>query len=1355
MKLIKRLRTETGALGGLSLLTLVVLLAHRAGDLLPETKLDLLVDPGRFLGRATYFWDPSADFGRIQNQAVGYLWPMGPFFVAGNALSVPAWITQRLWLASLILIALWGMHTVLRRLEVGTPSSRVIGAATYALAPSFLATMIYQSAAQIPVAALPWIMVPLLRRDEDGAVPAGAAWRSALAVACIGAVNGAAAIIVLVVPALWFLTRERPLQHWRLAGTWAGASLLGMAWWLAPLTLQGRYGFAFTEFTERASLTTATQSATEALRGTGSWLSYLVVDGRPLVAGARAMAIDRAAIIATLLVAGVALSGLIRRDLRERTWLISCALLGLVATGMAFVGPLGGIAASPARDLLDGALAPFRNVQKFAVLVRFPMAIGVAHLLASARLPAWTRVGRSPRAPRIVLVAMLLAVLIPVARAQQSGLSPDGSFEKIPTYWVDAADWLDENGGGRRTLVGPSSPFGEYTWGRPLDEPMQALAESPWAVRNIIPLGGTGPTRLLDELDRRLINRQLGPGTSELLARLGVRHLLIRNDLDRARTLSPAPGVMRAALEATPGLRLAESFGPVVGSSLLGDQITPEFGPAALDDIQAIEIWEVPTPTGRVTAYDEASTLAVVGGPDAVFELADAGLVAGRATVMANADAPSVATDAWAITDATRLRDATYATVRDDVSYTLQPGQLAPNTGRAPEARLDPDLDDSVAAATLTGAAEISSSSYALSSQTRYPGTQPWAAFDDDATSAWYPATAGSPVGAWIQVGFDEPRRIPSVTIARPADTPGQVLGVRVITDAGAVEATFDDDEDQLTATLPEGATTTIRTEIAAAVRAGSGFGSPGLSSIDLEGVSLARPIVSASERPSWVRTEGPPVMVFDRARTDPANRLKADEDVRLDRIFDLDTADPFAVALRASPNPGPELDAFVADLRDALGAVDTGVSTSSTWEGLPAFASDAAHDDDLATSWVADADDLDPGLEVTWGGPVTLSQIRIQGPGFPSQPIGQVRLIAPSGVRTVDIGTDGVGDFSPLATESVRIELSDPGSRPLQVARPQVNAISEVTFDVPVPPVRSIDDDQEIGLACGEGPDLRIDDQIVETSIATTWGELERQQPALVLPCTDSVDLDAGLHRLSGPSDNAFNIDGVTLDPEDRTVAPPARTTRVLQWGNDQRQIEVGAGDANLITTSENANPGWVARYQGQELEPVVVDGWRQGWRLPAGRSGVVELTFEPGQRYRAFLAIGAALALVVVLLSIGPLRRRIPGWSRSRRPVAPLRGLPLPAVAVVATVVMAALAGPLCVLVPVLFLARRARVLTLVIGGALVLAAFATLRSPLGSTIAGTGSFSALAQSAAVVAIGGLALGLLPDGGEPADEP
>jgi arabinofuranan 3-O-arabinosyltransferase len=86
----------------------VVVFAQRPGHITRDTKLDLSVDPSRFLSQATHLWDPLSGFGSVPNQAYGYLFPIGPFYAAGSALHVPTWITQRLWLGLLLAVALWG-----------------------------------------------------------------------------------------------------------------------------------------------------------------------------------------------------------------------------------------------------------------------------------------------------------------------------------------------------------------------------------------------------------------------------------------------------------------------------------------------------------------------------------------------------------------------------------------------------------------------------------------------------------------------------------------------------------------------------------------------------------------------------------------------------------------------------------------------------------------------------------------------------------------------------------------------------------------------------------------------------------------------------------------------------------------------------------------------------------------------------------------------------------------------------------------------------------------------------------------------------------------------------------------------
>ena len=41
------------------------------GLIVPDTKLDLVVDPGRFLGRSLQAWDPTAYFGPTSADAPG------------------------------------------------------------------------------------------------------------------------------------------------------------------------------------------------------------------------------------------------------------------------------------------------------------------------------------------------------------------------------------------------------------------------------------------------------------------------------------------------------------------------------------------------------------------------------------------------------------------------------------------------------------------------------------------------------------------------------------------------------------------------------------------------------------------------------------------------------------------------------------------------------------------------------------------------------------------------------------------------------------------------------------------------------------------------------------------------------------------------------------------------------------------------------------------------------------------------------------------------------------------------------------------------------------------------------------
>jgi arabinofuranan 3-O-arabinosyltransferase len=79
------------------------------------------------------------------------------------------------------------------------------------------------------------------------------------------------------------------------------------------------------------------------------------------------------------------------------------------------------------------------------------------------------------------------------------------------------------------------------------------------------------------------------------------------------------------------------------------------------------------------------------------------------------------------------------------------------------------------------------------------------------------------------------------------------------------------------------------------------------------------------------------------------------------------------------------------------------------------------------------------------------------------------------------------------------------------------------------------------------------------------------------------------------------------------------------------------------VLVVPESINPGWVARTgTGTRLTPIGVNGWQQGWVVPAGTSGTITLTFAPNSLYRAGLAGGLALLPLLALMAWRPGRRR-----------------------------------------------------------------------------------------------------------------
>ncbi|RYJ06704.1 MAG: DUF3367 domain-containing protein, partial [Actinomycetales bacterium] len=438
--------------------------AQAPGQVAGDTKLDLVVDPGAFLGRALHLWDASGAYGQVQNQAYGYLFPMGPFFGLGDLVGLPPWVVQRLWWSLVLVVAFLGVVKLLGALRIGVGWTRVLAALAYALSPRILTILGASSIEAWPAALAPWVLVPLVlvARGKD---PRRAALWSAVAVACVGGVNAAATFAVIPMAAwcIWSMPagpRRRVLLTW-----WPPAVLLATAWWLAPLFLLGRYSPPFLDYIESIANTSFAATTTDALRGTTNWVAY--VD--PSSQAGQAFLSDRLLALNVAVVVTLGLLGLARADLPSRRLLVPPLLLGLVMVTAGHLGSTTGWGSDTVRALLDGSLAPLRNTHKFDVLVRLPLVVGLCHACTVLTRPRV--VGKVAAAAMVVVsVTGVVGASSPAWSAQTA---PRGTFNGVPDYWREAATWLEAEGNGRALLT-PASTFGRYVWGRTNDEPLQA-----------------------------------------------------------------------------------------------------------------------------------------------------------------------------------------------------------------------------------------------------------------------------------------------------------------------------------------------------------------------------------------------------------------------------------------------------------------------------------------------------------------------------------------------------------------------------------------------------------------------------------------------------------------------------------------------------------------------------------------------------------------------------------------------------------------------------------------------------------------------------------------------------------------
>ncbi|ORV36959.1 alpha-(1-_3)-arabinofuranosyltransferase [Mycobacterium conspicuum] len=1356
---------------------LALTFAQSPGQISPDTKLDLTANPLRFLARATNLWNSELPFGQAQNQAYGYLFPHGTFFVIGHLLGVPGWITQRLWWALLLTAGFWGLLRVAEALRVGGPSSRVIGAVAFALSPRVLTTLGSISSETLPMMLAPWVLLPtiLALRGGAGRPMRVLAAQAGLAVALMGAVNAIATLAGCLPAVIWWAC-HRPNRTWWRYTAWALlAFALAMLWWVVALVLLRNVSPPFLDFIESSGVTTQWSSLVEMLRGTDSWTPFVAptaTAGAPLVTGS-------VAILGTCLVAAAGLAGLAgsgSQGMPARGRLVTMLLIGVVLMAAGYAGGLGSPLAHQVQAFLDAGGAPLRNVHKLASVIRIPLVLGLAQLLGHVR---WREFAHPERDKRVAVgIVALTALLVSTSLAWTGRLTPPGAFGAIPQYWHDAADWLRAHDAKGRALVVPGAPFATQVWGTSHDEPLQVLGSGAWGVRDSIPLTPPQTIRALDSVQRLFAAGRPSVGLADTLARQGISYLVLRNDLDPETSRSARPILVHRAIAGSPGLRRVAQFGAPVGPGTLAGFVADS---GLRPRYPAVEIYRVIDPV--VTAGDpgapyfaDVGALARIdGGPEALLRLDERRRLLGQPAlgpVLLTADArgAGLPVPRVTVTDTPVARETDYGRVDRHSSAIRAPGDARRTYNRVPDYPV-PGTDTVFGGWTGGRVTVSSSSSDATAMPDVAPATSPAAALDGDPATAWVSNALQVAVGQWLRVDFDHPVSNAVLTVTPSATAVGaQVRRIEVETATGSTTLRFDEAGKPLTVALPYGETPWLRLTAAATDDGSAGvqFGITDLAITQYDASGFAHPLTlrhtvlvpgtpAGAAVAGWdLGTELPGrpgcAPAPDGVRCAASMALAPEEPVNFSRTLTVPAPVSVTPTLWVRPRQGPKLADLVAEPNTTRAQGDS--------DGIDILGSAyAATDGDPATAWTAPQRVVQhkspPTLTLTLPRPVEVAGLHLV-PGRSALPTRPSMVAVDLGdgpqVRELRAGEPQTLSLHPRVTDTVTVSLLDwqdvidrnalgfdqlkpPGLAEVAVLGTDGSAIA--------PADAARNRSREIVVGCDRGPVIAVAGRFVHTSIRTTAGALLDGGPVRALPCdADPIALPAGQQELLISPGDAFVVDGAQLSAAGALASASVTPAVTGAWGPARREVRAAVADVpRVLVIPESINPGWVARTgSGARLTPVAVNGWQQGWVVPPGDAGTITLTFASNSPYRAGLAVGLALLPLLALLALWR-RRRVRADEAPALPWAP--GVWASVGVVGACAVIAGVAGVLVAgaLLGLRYALRpRDRVIVWLSAGGLILAGALLSRHPWRS-VDGYAGHSANVQLLALISLAAVA--------------
>jgi arabinofuranan 3-O-arabinosyltransferase len=728
--------------------------------------------------------------------------------------------------------------------------------------------------------------------------------------------------------------------------------------------------------------------------------------------------------------------------------------------------------------------------------------------------------------------------------------------------------------------------------------------------------------RYLDALEARVSDGRGSPALAAALARAGIGYVLLRRDVEARGTTTPPPERVEAALRQSQGLTLVESFDDDAGAS-------------------RIDLYRVESRVETVDLTPADEVLEVTGGPEDVVNLLEGGVIEpDRPSLLV----PTAASDVDAVGDGYQLRERQFGRTLDAVGPLLAPGDPY-RLRRVVHDYAGPDGVERVTAGSRSGArmSASSSSGYPDTVGPVRPEFGPAAVVDGSEATFWRSAPLADSQGQWIEFALPAPRRVEHLDVMAGVDGLSglPVRSIRVTAGGQSVDQDIDPLSGFARVRLSGAPVSAIRVTVTA-VGAGSTSGVVALREVTVPGLDAQQEAVMPGSGLA------PTTDVHFRAdsgrractgagvslRCDIELATVGDESTGMRRLFRTIATGSWSVSGTVVAIPSPA----TLELLDPLGEAAR-LRASSTLGNDPLVAPAFAHDMDPATWWSSAAGDRTPTLTMRWGPERVVSGIAVRlahtTTRVPTTAVvkigGVVQRIELNGSRTVPLkpvpGKELTISFPPDETPSGASTI------PLAIAELEVQGVRDLAHR----PERG----SSTGAPCGLGPPLSLDGRKVDTEVRGTIADVLNGTVLKVLPCSVLGPVPSGEHRLSVLSTDRFAVASMTMRTGSSGTPPVSeRDFSVDKWEDSHRVVTVGSGTDSVLRVAENVNPGWEAMLNGRPLEPLVLDGWQQGYVVPSGQGGRIDLRFTPDRTYRAGLLFGAGLALLLVLATLAAMR-------------------------------------------------------------------------------------------------------------------